>query len=246
MRITAEIERQGAWLFRWRSFLPLAVLALFAIDFSQLEAPFATTAFHEGWEFICLMISVLGLLTRCLVAGFVPGGTSGRNTKDQCAESLNTRGIYSLVRHPLYLGNYLIGLGVTLISINWWMPTIYTLGFWLYYERIMAAEEKFLAGKFGDAFTKWANSTPAFFPRSFRWQAPELEFSLRTMLRREYTGPALVVLLHAGYEQIEHAVTEQVFIFEINWFLLLMTSLVAYFTLRWLKKHTSLLLVEGR
>ncbi len=177
---------------------------------------------------------------------FRPGRNLGRNTKDQCAESLNTRGIYSLVRHPLYMGNYLIGLGVTLISLNWWMPTIYTLGFWLYYERIMAAEEKFLTTKFGETFTKWADSTPAFFPRSFRWQAPELEFSLRTMLRREYTGLALVALLHASYEQIEHAVTEHRFIFEINWFLYLMASLVTYFTLRGLKKHTTLLEVAGR
>ncbi len=91
-------------------------------------------------------------------------------------------------------GNYLIGLGVTLISLNWWVPTIYTLGFWLYCERIMAAEEKFLTTKFDETFTNWADSTPAFFPRSLKWQAPELEISLRTLLRRECTGVALVVL----------------------------------------------------
>ncbi len=64
MRITAEIERRGAWLFRWRSLLPLAVLALFAIDLSQLKAPFASTTFHEGWEFVCLLISIVGLFVR--------------------------------------------------------------------------------------------------------------------------------------------------------------------------------------
>ena len=32
--------------------------------------------------------------------------TSGRNTHDQVADSLNTSGIYSIVRHPLYVGNF--------------------------------------------------------------------------------------------------------------------------------------------
>ncbi|MGB8874133.1 MAG: hypothetical protein WCC75_12145, partial [Desulfobaccales bacterium] len=45
--------------------------------------------------------------------GLPPRGTSGRNTQGQVAETLNTTGIYSLVRNPLYLGNFLIWLGLS-------------------------------------------------------------------------------------------------------------------------------------
>ena len=63
--------------------------------------------------------------------------------------TLNTSGLYSVVRHPLYLGNYLMWLGVALFSRTWWAPVIVSLVFWLYYERIMFAEEEFLRRQFG-------------------------------------------------------------------------------------------------
>ena len=104
---------------------------------------------------------------RCAANGRLrAGGNVRRNTHGQKAEELNTTGVYSIVRHPLYVGNYLIGLGVTLVWLNWWVPVVYTLCFWVYYERIMVAEERFLEQKFGDSFRQWAASTPAFVPRS--------------------------------------------------------------------------------
>jgi hypothetical protein len=35
----------------------------------------------------------------------------------------------------------------------------------LHYERIIAAEESFLEGKFGETYTRWADKTPIFFPK---------------------------------------------------------------------------------
>ncbi len=50
-------------------------------------------------------------------------------------------------------------LGVMLFAHTWWLALIYILAFWLYYERIMFAEEAFLRKKFGDEYLTWANST---------------------------------------------------------------------------------------
>ncbi len=130
-----------------------------------------------------------------LTVGRTPASTSGRNTRRQVAESLNTTGIYSTVRHPLYLGNFLMALGVVLFPMTWWLVVIYGLAFWLYYERIMLAEEAFLRSRFGTAFEEWARRTPAFVPRLRGYVAPDLPFSLRNVLRREYNGAFAVVLL---------------------------------------------------
>lgn len=150
------------------------------------------------------------------------------------------------MRHPLYVGNYLIGLGVALVWFNWWVPLVYTLLFWLYYERIMIAEERFLEHEFGDDFRQWAASTPAFIPRFSLWRRPSLPFSLRTILRREYSGLMLLVLLHSGIEVMEHVWLEGRPRFGPDWTITLVVATAVYATLRLLKKRTHLLTVPGR
>ena len=59
--------------------------------------------------------------------GFAPRGTSGRNTLGQVAEVLNTSGMYSVVRNPLYLGNFVIWLGLALFIKVWWCILIVVL-----------------------------------------------------------------------------------------------------------------------
>jgi protein-S-isoprenylcysteine O-methyltransferase Ste14 len=247
MALTEEMGQQGRWLFRWRSYLPIALLAiLFPASLLGLHWPFGSYRFHVEWEFACLGLSFLGLAIRAATVGCVPAGTSGRGTRMQSAEKLNTTGWYSVVRHPLYLGNYLIGLGVTLVWFDWWAPVIYTLFFWLYYERIMLAEERYLEARFGDHFRRWAASTPAFVPRFSQWRSPDLPFSIRTVLQREYSGLLLLVLLHAGMEVIEHLWLDGRGMLGWPWIGLLVGALALYGILSVLKKRTVLLSVRGR
>ena len=85
---------------------------------------------NEGIEplsFTAISISVLGFLVRFYTIGTTPKGTSGRNTKEQVADVLNSSGMYSMLRHPLYLGNYLIWLGISLASFNIYFAIIMSL-----------------------------------------------------------------------------------------------------------------------
>lgn len=114
--------------------------------------------------------------------------TSGRNTKKQIADTLNTLGIYSIVRHPLYLGNYLIWLGIAIYSYNIEFIILMSLLFWIYYERIMLTEEEFLKSKFQQVFLDWSNNVPAFFPRKLILKKGHVSFSIISVLRREYSS----------------------------------------------------------
>jgi protein-S-isoprenylcysteine O-methyltransferase Ste14 len=246
MALIEEFQQQGNWLFRWRSYLPLAFLAFIATAFVNFDWPFKSYLLHEYVEFTSLGISVIGLLIRVATVGHTPARTSGRNTKGQIAAQLNTSGMYSMLRHPLYLGNYLIGLGISLVLFVWWLPVIYSLMFWLYYERIMFAEEAFLSQQFGDEFQKWAANTPAFIPRIRNWRRPKLEFSWPNALRREYTGFMVVVIGHTGIEIAEHLVMDRRLVWEPFWVALLFGGTAIYFVLRFLKRKTTLLDVPGR
>jgi protein-S-isoprenylcysteine O-methyltransferase Ste14 len=250
MALTDEMAHQGSWLFRWRSFVPVGLLALMLPpSLFGLHTPLGSYEFHKAWELICLLISLLGLAIRCATVGFVPRGTSGRGTLKQSARTLNTTGIYSLVRHPLYVGNYVIGLGVTLVWFDWWAPVIYSLCFWLYYERIMIAEEKYLKNLFGDAFLKWSQVTPSFIPSWTawkQWKRPSLSFSVLSMLRREYSTLLLLVLLHASMEVVENYWLENRLAIGLEWGTILIVTAAIYILLATLKKRTSFLRVVGR
>lgn len=250
MALIDEMSVQGNWLFRWRSFVPVALFALMLPpSLIGLHLPFGSYEFHAVWEWACFGLSMLGLAIRCATVGFVPVGTSGRGTTKLNARVLNTTGMYSLVRHPLYLGNYLVGLGVTLVWFDWWAPVIYSLCFWLYYERIMLAEEKYLRSLYGDEFEQWAAHTPSFLPRPpqfARWKSPSLPFSFVSMIRREYSTFVLVVTLHAGMECIENFWLEGRLSFGMEWGCILAVTLIVYLLMGLLKKRTELLRVEGR
>ena len=247
MALQEELERTGNWLFRWRSFIPLALVVPMFAAMRHFEYLGHRHLYQEFWAFLCMGISFLGLAIRAAVVGQTPYGTSGRNTwQGQVADSLNTRGVYSVVRHPLYLGNFIIWLGISLFALTWWLTVIFALLYWIYYERIMFAEEAYLRRKFGKSFDDWAARTPAFLPRFSGWEKAELPFSLRNVLRREYTGFFGIVAGFFLLEVSEHVAVEHELNFEPHWMAIFLAGLTIYLTLRTLKKHTALLDVEGR
>ena len=64
-------------------------------------------------ESIALYIGLFGVLLRLYTVDFTPNNTSGRNTSEgQIADELNTTGLYSLTRNPLYVGNFFMWMGL--------------------------------------------------------------------------------------------------------------------------------------
>ncbi len=252
-RLTARIEADGNWLFRWRSFVPLALapVALVALaEAARLESRFGD-AYDQAWFLACLALSLSGLAIRWATVGFAPAGTSGRNTRGQRAEVLNTTGLYSLVRNPLYLGNFVAIIGVVMAMSVWWYVAIASLAYWLYIERVIAAEEHYLARKFGDDYAAWVARTPAFLPKLTGWRAPDAPFSARTVLRREYNGLMAVATAFLVQEAVldlwfEHEPFGQWLVEDRAWVMVFAAAAVAFAVLRTLKKHTRLLHVPGR
>jgi protein-S-isoprenylcysteine O-methyltransferase Ste14 len=250
MALREEMEKQGGILFRWRSYVPLVILPVLFVAFAEPGRIAQSLGETERDILSCISISIsisfFGLLVRCLTVGFTPKGTSGRNTNEQIADVLNTTGMYSMVRNPLYLGNFIIALGIVLFVGVWWFVLVFILAFWLYYERIIFAEEEFLRRKFDPQFGLWAEITPAFLPNPRKWRRPGLPFSLSSVLKREYTGlfviTASFTLLRALIDLLAKAQLDM----GSGWAIFFISGLVVYITLRTLKKKTRVLEVEGR
>lgn len=241
--ITARehFEDTGNWLFKRRSYLPLACVGIILIALRHFKFPYGSHRLDQVWEILCLAISLLGLGVRIATVGYVPEGTSGRNTRRQKANVLNTTGMYSLVRHPLYLGNFLIWLGVSLFARIWWLSVLLLLAFWLYYERVIFAEEEYLQHKFGQQFAEWASRTHAFFPKFSCWKRPAMPFSIRTVLKREHSTFFAIIVYYTVLEQAASVVTTGSLEWDPLWLVLFTIGLAQYMLLRMLKKHTGLL-----
>ncbi|PJZ70127.1 lipid A Kdo2 1-phosphate O-methyltransferase [Leptospira perolatii] len=200
MALIEEIDKQGNFLFRWRSYIPGFILLLCIhslLGYSYLENSYEMNLYYAAG---CFAVSFLGLAVRCFVIGYAPARTSGRNTKEQIADVINMEGIYSLVRHPLYLGNFLMYLGPVLYFRDILLVIIFTLFFAIYYERIMFAEEKFLRDKFGRDYLDWADKIPAFIPKFSGYVRPKLTFSFRNILKREYPSLFGIIVIFVLFD----------------------------------------------
>lgn len=246
MALINSLESDGNWLFRRRGQLPvvLFLLAVPAIAFTDYEQ--LSPAFSHWMNWLAAGCSLLGFLVRAYTIGTTPRGTSGRNTAGQVAESLNSTGIYSLVRHPLYLGNYLMWIGIVIFTKNIWFVIIVSLLYWLYYERIMFAEERFLERKFGDAYLKWASKLPAFVPRLSGFVPSVIPFSVRSVLRREYSGVLATVIGFVFVEVMIGWFRWGTFSIGDHFLVVLYVTIAMTLLLRSLKHYTSLLNEEGR
>jgi protein-S-isoprenylcysteine O-methyltransferase Ste14 len=231
-----NLRNQGNWLFRWRSFLPLVIVPLFIISLRYFTYPQGSHLLDRLWELFCFSISLLGLAIRIYTVGFVPPGTSGRTTSKPKAQELNTTGMYSIVRHPLYWGNFVIWVGIVLAAHSILLATFCFIAFFLYYKRIIIAEEAFLSEKFGKNFTQWVEKTPMIVPRFKLWRKPARPFSWQVVLSREYSGFLTITASFTAIETLSDRFYEGKWQPDWLWVGIFCTSLLIFVALRTLKK----------
>ena len=246
MALQEEFETTGEYFFRWRSYLPLVMAVLFILAVAQFRYPFANHGLNLAWDAGCLAMALLGQVVRFFTVGFVPRGTSGRNTRAQVADTLNTTGMYAVVRNPIYLGNFIIWFGLSLFMKSVWFTTVIILFFTMFYERIIFTEETFLRQKFGDAFMEWADATPAIIPKFRNWRPPSLPFSIKSAIVREYGTFFAIIVTFTVLELLAGLFNYGKLMIDAIWVKLFIFSGVLYLAIRYLKKKTKVLSTAGR
>ena len=245
MALVHEFENSGNWLFKRRSWLPVFIIAggILMMYLGNRQA----ILYDMRDELIFLGVSLFGEVIRILTVGFTPKNTSGRNTiNGQVADELNVTGIYSLLRHPLYLGNFFMWLGPVLFLRSIGDVIVFILLYWLYYERIMFAEEQFLRRKFGDIYDKWSEKVSSFIPYSFNFIRPRLPFSMKNVLKREYNSFVNIFVIFTILDLCRnYFLSERIYLTRL-WLLLFVASGVIWLVIRTIEKRTHWLDVDGR
>lgn len=245
-----EMESQGNVLFRWRSYLPIIILFAGLAVYINTQIDIKNGIRNPlpfSFDLICLGVSTLGLIIRIYTVGHTPKNTSGRNTAEgQVADEVNTTGIYSSVRHPLYVGNFLMWLGPAMYSADVWFTVSFIMLYWVYYERIMYAEEQFLVGKFGEIYATWAKITPAFIPSFKHWNTAKLGFSWKKVLKKEKNGLFAMFFVFFLFASVGDYINDRPLFQNAFWLNGTIATGVIYFVLKILKKYTKIFEEEGR
>lgn len=204
MTVLERLHADGRRLFVRRSLVPLALLPVLVLSLPEsfeseaLMGPFWT----DVCQWVALAIALAGIAIRAVTVAVAPDGNSSRETRHLRASSLTTTGVYSMVRHPLYIGNGLMWIGVAASTRVWWLVLITALAYWLYIERIMLVEERYLENLFGQRFRDWSGRTPAFIPRLNGWSSPQGAFSWRRVLS-EHNGLLTVAVAFPAIQFLE-------------------------------------------
>ena len=164
----------GNFFFKIRSFTPIPfILALFY---------FAEPAWHTvvtGVPFI-----VAGEFLRIWAVGYAGASTRARTLG--AARDLVTTGPYSYVRNPLYLGNFLLSLGVCLVANVYWLVAVLIVGYFFQYLPIIAVEEAYLLESCGSVYQVYRGQVPRFLPQFRPYPDPSThDFSFARALKSE-------------------------------------------------------------
>jgi protein-S-isoprenylcysteine O-methyltransferase Ste14 len=219
--ITDGLALTGDALFRRRSYMPLVLLPLFVLSLSDRRPP---TPF--AWEVFCFAVALGGLFVRAFVVGTAPHGTSARGTRRPAADSLSTRGAYSVVRHPLYLANTIVAVGCAMLSATWYLPAIVVLLSFIYHERIAAREEAFLQAAFGDQFRAWASRVPAMVPSFGGYVRSDVPFATKRVLVQESHGLCAIGTAFLVLDTLEDSIRRGYFHVDRRWLAVFVATLV--------------------
>ena len=184
------LVRLGNVVFKVRDGLFPAVLVLLFV-LTKPEWPGSSQRLDDILDLVGVLVALLGQALRVAVVGTVYVIRGGRNRKVY-AEELVSGGFFAHCRNPLYVGNLLVLLGLFLI---WNSPAAYLVAvpfFLLAYSAIVAAEERFLRGKFGEEFDAYCARVPRWIPdfRGLKASLAGMRFHWQRVVIKEYGSAA--------------------------------------------------------
>lgn len=112
---------------------------------------------EEVVEVLGFALILLGQIIRVSARGY-----KAEHSRE--SQSLIQGGPYQVVRNPMYLGIFLIGLGVVLAVFKWWAAAVFIIIFIIRYLLLIYKEENKLQEKFSDIYKKYCAKVPRIFP----------------------------------------------------------------------------------
>ncbi|HEU4752258.1 MAG TPA: isoprenylcysteine carboxylmethyltransferase family protein, partial [Armatimonadota bacterium] len=175
-----------SFFFAWRNVLfSGAVIVTLAL---LRPVPLLGSGRTDFWlDVVGFLIAFAGQALRAAVIGFAYIKRGGKDGK-VFANRLVTAGFFRHCRNPLYVGNLLVVTGIVVVHNHPWAYLLLPVaGFG--YAAIVAAEEAYLASRFGEEYAEYCRRVPRWVPdfRGLRASLEGMEFNWRRVINKEYT-----------------------------------------------------------
>jgi protein-S-isoprenylcysteine O-methyltransferase Ste14 len=202
-----RLELQGMNHRRWR--IALVLLLAPVAGYTFIGSGWMTEQLgrlaEQRWDFLCLAIALLGLSIRLHLAGHEQMAPAGELLPKN---ELQISGLYSIVRHPVYLANFLTLVSGSLLFNSAVFTALVAAVALLYYERLTLAKERILLKRYGQEFSDWAARTPLVVPKFSAWKNPTTTFNFRAAIKREAVTFALIGVMFFILEALEGTVID--------------------------------------
>ena len=103
--------------------------------------------------FLGVLISLLGLAVRAWASGHL--------IKEK---ALAVSGPYRYSRNPLYVGNFLLGIGIVVGTRSWWVLGLFIIYYGVFYPLIIRRERDRMRELFPQQYEEYRKKVPLFFP----------------------------------------------------------------------------------
>ncbi|MEW6075581.1 MAG: isoprenylcysteine carboxylmethyltransferase family protein [Candidatus Omnitrophota bacterium] len=134
--------------------LSLTVLSLFPGFFMRDHS---ANFWEESAEIVGFAFILLGQLFRTSARGY-------KAEFSRAGKALIQTGPYAFVRNPMYLGIFLIGIGIIMVLLTWQAAVIVMTVFSLRYYLLILEEEKKLHALFPGEYAGYCRKVPRLFP----------------------------------------------------------------------------------
>jgi protein-S-isoprenylcysteine O-methyltransferase Ste14 len=168
LRIEIQPIRKGSMATTGQSFqlIILLLFSLFLLWFLPYSDHHGLLSFHsESVRYAGVVLCMVGAFVRVFAMRRLGPHFSAYVTL-QPGHRLVQAGIYSKIRHPLYLSLLLLPSGIAMVFANWLAVPIFALSVIFVADRIRQ-EEKLLAREFDSQFLDYARRTKRLLPGIF-------------------------------------------------------------------------------
>lgn len=142
-----------------------------------------------------IVVALLGEGLRIITIGYEYIERGGRN-RQVYASKLVQGGVFAHCRNPLYVGNILLAIGISMVvhSLVFYLSVLPLVA--LAYISIVSAEERFLISKFGNEYIQYCNRVNRWAPQWKGWthSIANMEFNWRRVVIKEYNTFFVLVL----------------------------------------------------